>query len=514
LIFVGYRLFLHNQVQGKMKKSSKNRASRPKYVSNNQLTLDGFESPFEKKLNPENRWVRLSNALPWDDLVSIYRKHFPEKEMGRPDLNPRLVLGAIIIKHMCDLDDRETVEQISENIYMQYFLGYSSFSDTVPFDASLFVEFRKRLGLEQINALNERILQTKLEMEGKKASNKKEDQTNNNEDSVSHKGSLIIDATACPQDIAFPTDLNLLNDAREKLEQLMDFVFDYSTLEQKPRNYREIARKEYLKVAQKKSKTRKDIRSSIRKQLAYVGRNISIVNKMLDHCETIPFDKSQYKYWFVIQHLYEQQKTMYVNKTHSVEDRIVSIHQPHVRPIVRGKSNAKVEFGAKINVSLVDGFSFLDDHSWDAYNEGTRLKDCVEKYKSRFGYYPLEVLVDKIYCTRVNRAYLKELGITLKAKPLGRPSKQALSNQVSPGERNPIEGKFGQAKTAYGLDRIKARLANTSESWVASIILVLNLVNLAELVQYCLKIILSKYLIIQQNIFFTEKYSNLSQIRV
>jgi transposase, IS5 family len=197
---------------------------------------------------------------------------------------------------MCDLDDRETVEQISENIYMQYFLGYSSFSDTVPFDASLFVEFRKRLGLEQINALNERILQTKLEMEGKKASNKKEDQTNNNEDSVSHKGSLIIDATACPQDIAFPTDLNLLNDAREKLEQLMDFVFDYSTLEQKPRNYREIARKEYLKVAQKKSKTRKDIRSSIRKQLAYVGRNISIVNKMLDHCETIPFDKSQYKY--------------------------------------------------------------------------------------------------------------------------------------------------------------------------------------------------------------------------
>jgi transposase, IS5 family len=148
------------------------------------------------------------------------------------------------------------------------------------------------------------------------------------------------------------------------------------------------------------------------------------------------------------------------------------------------------------------------------HNEGTRLKDCVEKYKSRFGYYPLEVLVDKIYCTRVNRAYLKELGITLKAKPLGRPSKQALSNQVSPGERNPIEGKFGQAKTAYGLDRIKARLANTSESWVASIILVLNLVNLAELVQYCLKIILSKYLIIQQNIFFTEKYSNLSQIRV
>lgn len=496
-----------------MKASSKNRASRPKYVSKNQLTLEGFESPFDRNLNPENRWVKLSNALPWDDLVSIYRFHFPEKEMGRPDLNPRLVLGAIIIKHMCDLDDRETVDQISENIYMQYFLGYSSFCDTPPFDPSLFVEFRKRLGLEQINALNEKILQTKLEMERKKCS-EKEDDNPDNDITISHKGSLIIDATACPQDIAYPTDLNLLNDAREKSEQLMDFAFEFSSLEIKPRNYREKARKNYLNVAQKKSKTRKDIRTSVRKQLAYLRRNIASINQILDSCESIPFDKHQYKYWFVIQHLYEQQRLMYVNKTHSIDHRIVSIHQPHVRPIVRGKSNAKVEFGAKINVSLVDGFSFLDDHSWDAYNEGTRLQDCVEKYKKRYGYYPKEVLVDKIYCNRINRAYLKEIGITLKAKPLGRPSKEALSNQVSPGERNPIEGKFGQAKTAYGLDRIKARLANTSQSWVASIILVLNLVNLAELVQYCLKIIWQKFLILNQKYFFESKYSPISQIRV
>jgi hypothetical protein len=205
---------------------------------------------------------------------------------------------------------------------------------------------------------------------------------------------------------------------------------------------------------------------------------------------------------------------MYTNKTHSIEDRIVSIHQPHVRPIVRGKANAKVEFGAKINVALVDGFSFLDDHSWDAYNEGTRLQECIVKYKARYGYFPREVLVDKIYCTRENRAYLKSLGIILKAKPLGRPSKMALSNQVSPGERNPIEGKFGQAKTAYGLDRIKARLANTSESWVASIILVLNLVNLAELVQYCLNILNSILLIFEHRLLVEVKYANINQNRV
>ncbi|NEW80853.1 MAG: transposase [Mariniphaga sp.] len=52
----------------------------------------------------------------------------------------------MIIKHITNLDDRETVDQIYENIYMQYFLGYSSFTTEPPFDASLFVEFRKKLG--------------------------------------------------------------------------------------------------------------------------------------------------------------------------------------------------------------------------------------------------------------------------------------------------------------------------------------------------------------------------------
>jgi transposase, IS5 family len=478
-------------VQGKMKKVSKNRASKPKYVSPNQLTIAGFESPFERKLNPHNRWVRLAKLLPWDDLATIYWKNFPEKDTGRPGLNPRLVLGSIMIKHLCDLDDRETVEQISENIYMQYFLGYSSFCDTPPFDPSLFVEFRKRLGLEQINALNERIAKLKQEIQSKKEEPKQHKEDESNDDtSDSNKGSLVVDATACPQDIAYPTDLDLLNTAREKSEELMDIAFQKSTLETKPRNYREIARKDYLKTAQKKSKTRKEIRSAIRKQLGYLRRNIASIHQILDFSPCIPFDKSQYKNWLVIQHVYQQQEHMYTHRTHSVDDRIVSIHQPHVRPIVRGKSNAKVEFGAKINVALVDGITFLDDHGWDAYNESTRLEASVEKYKQRYGHYPEYVLADKIYCTRVNRAYLKERGIKLKGKPLGRPSKEALSNQVSPGERNPIEGKFGQAKVGYGLDRIKARLASTSESWVASIILVLNLVHLAEVALLWIKLTL------------------------
>jgi hypothetical protein len=152
--------------------------------------------------------------------------------------------------------------------------------------------------------------------------------------------------------------------------------------------------------------------------------------------------------------------------------------------MVRDKVQAKVEFGAKIHISVIDGITFLDELSWDAFNEGSHMMDYVEKYRKRFGCYPRELLADQIYCTRVNRAWLKEKGIKLKAKPLGRPS--AVQIHVSPGERNPVEGKFGQAKTAYGLNRIRARLQNTSESWIASIILVLNLVKLAGAALLCL----------------------------
>lgn len=128
--------------------------------------------------------------------------------------------------------------------------------------------------------------------------------------------------------------------------------------------------------------------------------------------------------------------------------------------------------------------------SWDNFNEGVCLKESIALYKQRFGYYPATILADKIYCTRQNRKLLKELGIELRAKPLGRRSAAAaLSNQVSTGERNPIEGKFGQARAGYNMECIKAKLLSTSESWIASIILVLNLVNLTRLALYCIKLL-------------------------
>jgi len=405
---------------------------------------------------------------------------------------------------MCNLDDRETVAQIAENMYMQYFLGYSSFDPEPPFDASLFVEFRSRMGLEQINAINARIhtLYKDIMDKASGTETKRGDRSNDPgtghqpadtvttteepiPEPITHKGRVLFDATACPQDIAYPTDLGLLSEAREKSQELIYEIYEKALHLKKPRTYRKEARKQFLKIAQKKNKSRQEIRKGIGKQLRYLARNLRSIDKLLDKSGLFPLDPHQQKYLMVINTLYQQQKKMFDAKEHSVDDSIVSIHQPHVRPIVRGKTNAKVEFGAKVHLSLVDGYAFLDELSWDAFNEGSHLAGYVEQYRQRFGYYPKEVLADQIYCSRENRKYLKGKGIRLLAKPLGRPS-AVDKEHVRPGERNPIEGKFGQAKTAYGLDNIRARLKDTSESWIACIFLVLNLVKLAGVAPLCL----------------------------
>lgn len=459
-----------------MTTSRKKHAPHLEYVSQSQLTIAGFETPFSQKLDKNNRWVVLAGKIPWDELAGIYLKRFSIKSTGRPPLSPRVVIGSIIIKHMCNLDDRETVAQVSENMYMQYFLGYSSFCPEPPFDPSLFVEFRKRLGDDVIAEMNERIISLSEESD--------QNQNDDSSEGGTNSGTVIMDATACPQDIAYPTDLNLLSEAREISERLIDTIYSQLLDGKKPRTYRKVARKEYLQTAQKKSPQRKTIRKAIGKQLRYLRRNLKSIDRLLDKRQVFPLDYKDQKYLMVLHTLFQQQMEMYEEKKHSVVDRIVSIHQPHVRPIVRGKVKARVEFGSKIHVSLTNGFAYLDTISWDAFNESSYMMDYIEQYKVRFGYYPEKVLADQIYCTRENRRKLKELGIRLLAKPLGRP--KAVANHVRPGQRNPIEGKFGQAKNAYGMNRIRAKLRNTSQSWIASIIMVLNLVKLAGEAPLCL----------------------------
>ncbi len=109
-----------------MAKASKNRTSKQNYVSQAQLQIVGFDTPFSQKLNPDNRWVRLANKIPWDILVNVYNDQLKNKKTGADGINARVAIGAIIIKQYCDLSDRETVQQIQEkrNVAPMYAVFY------------------------------------------------------------------------------------------------------------------------------------------------------------------------------------------------------------------------------------------------------------------------------------------------------------------------------------------------------------------------------------------------------
>jgi hypothetical protein len=247
-----------------------------------------------------------------------------------------------------------------------------------------------------------------------------------------------------------------------------------------------------LAIVKQRRPGAKKIRRGIKEQLQYLQRNLATVETLLNELSNpaIPLSPKKLKQYWVIQHVYSQQAEMYRTKNHRCDDRIVSIHQPHVRPIIRGKLNKSVEFGAKISVSLTpQGIAKVDHLRWDAFNEGGDLETQVEAYQRRYGFYPEAVVADPVYGTQKNRAYLKDKGIRYAGKALGRPKKETEQNreqlkrdkqqrQADYRQRIPIEGKFGQGKRAYGLNQIQAKTARTSEAWINSIFFVMNLLVL------------------------------------
>lgn len=203
-----------------------------------------------------------------------------------------------------------------------------------------------------------------------------------------------------PSDISYPTDLNLLNQARKQTERIIDLLYEQikGILEKKPRTYREIARKDYLEVAKKRRVSQKERRKAIKKQLQYIKRNLSYIDQLIVAGASLKsLTNRQYKMLLVVAEVYRQQLWLYENKKQSIDDRIVSLSQPHIRPIVRGKAGKAVEFGAKLSASYFDGYAFLDHIRWDNFNESGDLKTQIESFKNYTGYYPESVHVDKIY---------------------------------------------------------------------------------------------------------------------
>ena len=464
-----------------------------------QLTFVDFFLPFGGKLRSDNRWVILADMIPWELVESFYAEHFAKSKRGPSAKSARVALGALIIKERLGVSDEEAVEQIRENPYLQYFLGFKEFRDEPPFDPSMYVHFRKRFSLEHLNRINEAIVKAEQAKSTENSDNRKpdDDDTDGASSSGENKGKLIIDATCAPADIRYPTDIGLVNEAREKSEQIIDSLFEpLKGTQRKPRTYRQKARRLYLGHIKNRKRTTRQRRKILGQQLRFLRRNLKTIEKLTESVSLSLLTRSQYRSLLVIHELYRQQLWMYENRSHRIDDRIVSISQPHVRPIVRCKASAATEFGAKLSASLIDGDVFLDRLDWDAYNESGDLVGQVEGYRERFGHYPESVHCDKIYRTRDNRRFCKKHGIRISGPPLGRPPKKTEENSRALKEqkrqqrqdeldRNAVEGKFGQGKRRFGLARIMAKLSNTSETVIAITFLVMNLEKWLQKLFFC-----------------------------
>ena len=287
---------------------------------------------------------------------------------------------------------------------------------------------------------------------------------------------MIVDATCAPSNIRYPQDVSLLNEARENAEKILDVLHDPAD-GKKPRTYRKRARKDYLKYTRCRKHTAKMTRKAIGKQLTYLRRDLDAIDGKLSLGKSLT--TRQTERLDTIRTIYEQQKYMYDNRIHSVPDRIVSVSQPFVRPIVRGKAGRPVEFGAKLDISVVDGWTRLEYCSFHAYNEAGNLQEMAERFREREGHYPSRILADKIYRNRENLSYCKEHGIRLSGPALGRPKKGETRDMAQDYrdecERVEVERRFSLAKRKCGMGLVAAKLRETAAHVIAMSVLVLNL---------------------------------------
>ena len=467
---------------------------------NHQIAFTDFKQPLGMQMNPKNRWVIKATTIPWDRIEDKYAGLFPS-DTGNVAKPLRTALGSLLIQQQLRFSDEELVEEIRENPYFQYFIGLPGYVDAIPFVPTLLVEFRKRLNDEVMIEINEMILEYNLpECYADDDDDNDNDSSNgsgdSNDDSPSdddpeeeydtskNSGTLIIDATCAPQNIKYPQDINLLNEAREKLEKLIKKTCSEQNW-YVPRTYCKRARKDYLSIAKCRKRPAKKLRAAIRKQLNYVKRDLGYIEWFLMQggVEITPKEAEMIS---TIMKLYEQQLYMYENNTHSVPDRIVSISQPYIRPIVRGKAKSPTEFGAKLDLSIDEyGMARLEKLSFNAYNESDVLITALENYRKRTGHYPERALADQLYRNRKNISYCKERGIRLSGRALGRPLTDPEADKKTEYKDNvdriEVERKFSLAKRKFGLGLIRTKLEDTTKSSIMVAVIAMNVDRLSRL---------------------------------
>ncbi len=414
--------------------------------------------PFGGQIDKSNRWLKIRELIPWEELEEKYRSYF--SKIGRPGKNGQLIIGLMFLKHMTAKGDEEVKLELQENIYWQAFCGIEQFEVKPLLDSSSLTKLRKRLGITFIRELEEttyKVLIDKKIIKGK---------------------GLLVDGTVFPEKMKYPNDVGLLNDVREWLVGRIKEMSKKAG--KKVRTYCRNARKVYLNFAKKKQKTKKMIERAKREMLQFVRRNMSQAHELIRETGEDAQGKFEKKLKLA-ERILGQQYEMYRTKANSVKDRVVSFYRGYARPMKRGKSGHPVEFGPKGALSFVGGFLFLDMLNHDNFSEAQPniVKIQIENYKKKFGKKPPSFTADKLYGSLDNREIMKKEEIRSAFVALGKKGKNSKAYgrwfKKKQRQRNQIEGSFGNGKEHYGLEEILYHGVEGAEMWVRCCLLGMNL---------------------------------------
>ena len=426
------------------------------------FTHDWFVVP---EVDENHELIKISKAIDW---VSVSEKlsRFYCADNGRPAKPSRAEVGLLILKHLYRYSDAELADLIKRDIYAQYLCDVSLKEAKNFINPSTLSKFRKQAGIEGIKLIEQEVFKslqrTKL-LKGKK---------------------LVCDTTVVPCDIAYPTDVSLLNKVRQKAVQYLDTAKQFGA--KVFRTYKRTARKVFITYQKIRHHTKQSRRRAQRKLLQFSRRNITqlkeAVGTIIAAADTTAsktaeaFIKETQQFIDTASTILTQQKAVYHGLP--VKERIVSVHKPHIRPMVRGKYPVEVEFGPKILLNLKNKCLFLESLNFANVSDANLLGTAIDAYKERFGAYPSQLSTDRGFWSKENYLLAEEKNISkiaienkgktsyLKHKPF----KERLRRL-----RCSIEAKISLAKRKYGLDRIHYHIASGEEMWIRLGLMAMNL---------------------------------------
>jgi IS5 family transposase len=411
-----------------------------------------LQSPsLQEALFYETDLGKLYPSIPFKALAqNIPIPAFEKSGRGRkPFLKVEGAIALMVLKHYLGLSDELLIERLNTDWSMQYFCGVQLGVRKIK-DKNLVSYWRSYLGTHLDMAQLQSILADywKPYME----------QTH----------VTLMDATCYESHLRYPTAVKLLWESIVKIYGIVEQKRSGLKLRSTRSNYGK--HKQLYMLFQRNRKKTKRKEKKLRKQLLkYLLRLMQGLDD-LQHKHRYSYSNKEQKLLSTIKTVYEQQHELLYGSSEKIPHRIVSLNKPYIRPIVRGKEIKAVEFGAKVHKVQVSGISFIEHLSYEAFNEGTRLKQSVAFHQKYFG--KLRQLgADAIYATNENRRYCSKLGIATSFVAKGKEGKLAhqkrtMRSALSVVRGTVLEGSFGNEKNHYLLNKIKAKTQATEIAWI------------------------------------------------